>query len=168
MHAVVAGVLFGVWFGSAAFMLGAMLGAIASFLAARRVLKKWAQTKIAESPTLTALDRALERDRSIALKVVILSRLSPIFPFPLLSYVFGATNVSLKDFTLGTAFGLAPGVVLYSYLGITMREASSSKSNLLPLVITVVSIFLTSWQAQRILKQITNSGTDSPAPKQKE
>jgi uncharacterized membrane protein YdjX (TVP38/TMEM64 family) len=43
-------------------------------------------------------------------------RLSPLFPFNLLNYAFGITQVSLKDYVLGSV-GMIPGTVLYVYLG---------------------------------------------------
>ena len=45
-----------------------------------------------------------------------LTRLSPVFPFNLLNYAFGVTQVSLKDYILGS-FGIIPGTVMYVYIG---------------------------------------------------
>ncbi|MCA1904731.1 MAG: VTT domain-containing protein, partial [Cyanobacteria bacterium KgW148] len=50
------------------------------------------------------------------LKIVLLTRLSPVFPFNLLNYAFGITSVSLKDYALGSV-GMVPGTVLYVYVG---------------------------------------------------
>ncbi|MFB8788388.1 MAG: VTT domain-containing protein [Potamolinea sp.] len=49
-------------------------------------------------------------------KIVLLTRLSPLFPFNFLNYAFGVTQVSLKDYVLGS-FGIIPGTVLYVYIG---------------------------------------------------
>jgi uncharacterized membrane protein YdjX (TVP38/TMEM64 family) len=42
--------------------------------------------------------------------------LSPLFPFNLLNYAFGITQVSLKDYILGS-IGMVPGTVMYVYIG---------------------------------------------------
>jgi uncharacterized membrane protein YdjX (TVP38/TMEM64 family) len=47
---------------------------------------------------------------------VLLTRLSPIFPFNLLNYAYGVTGVSLKDYLLGSA-GMIPGTIMYVYIG---------------------------------------------------
>ncbi len=49
-------------------------------------------------------------------KIVLLTRLSPIFPFNLLNYAFGVTQVSLKDYILGS-IGIIPGTLMYVYIG---------------------------------------------------
>ncbi|MFS8120481.1 MAG: TVP38/TMEM64 family protein, partial [Microcoleus sp.] len=50
------------------------------------------------------------------LKIVFLTRLCPLFPFNLLNYALGVTQVSLKDYILGS-FGMIPGTILYVYSG---------------------------------------------------
>jgi uncharacterized membrane protein YdjX (TVP38/TMEM64 family) len=50
------------------------------------------------------------------LKIVLLTRLSPIFPFNLLNYGLGVTGVSLKDYVLGSV-GMIPGTIMYVYIG---------------------------------------------------
>ena len=45
-----------------------------------------------------------------------LIRLSPAFPFNLLNYAMGLTEISLKDYVIGTT-GILPGTVRYVYLG---------------------------------------------------
>ncbi len=49
-------------------------------------------------------------------KIVLLTRLFPVFPFNLLNYAFRVTQVSLKDYILGY-FGIIPGTVMYVYIG---------------------------------------------------
>ena len=43
-------------------------------------------------------------------------RLSPLFPFNLLNYGLGLSQVSLKDYVLGT-LGIVPGTMMYVYVG---------------------------------------------------
>ena len=50
------------------------------------------------------------------LKIVLLTRLSPIFPFNLLNYAFGVTGVSVKDYIIGS-IGMIPGTVMFVYIG---------------------------------------------------
>lgn len=108
-----AGVLFGVGFGSLYVFLGATLGAILAFLVGRYLARSWVALKIAQNDQFQALDRAVAQQ---GLKIVLLTRLSPLFPFNLLNYAFGITGVSLLDYSLGS-IGMLPGTIMYVYLG---------------------------------------------------
>ena len=48
--------------------------------------------------------------------MVLLLRLSPVFPFNLLNDALGITKVSLKDYFLASV-GMLPGTVMYVYIG---------------------------------------------------
>ncbi len=108
-----AGVVFGVVLGSLYVFIGATLGAIAAFLIGRYLARDWVAQKIAGNPQFAAIDEAVGRE---GFKIVLLTRLSPIFPFNLLNYAYGLTNVSLKDYAIASV-GMIPGTIMYVYLG---------------------------------------------------
>ncbi|NJN37648.1 MAG: TVP38/TMEM64 family protein [Acaryochloridaceae cyanobacterium CSU_3_4] len=72
-----AGFVFGVVQGSILVFIGATIGATLAFLLGRDVARDWVAEKIAGNPKFTALDRAIGR---AGLKIVLLTRLSPVFP----------------------------------------------------------------------------------------
>ncbi len=108
-----AGVLFGVLWGSVYVFIGATLGAIAAFLVGRYLVRDWVAKKIAGNDKFSAIDRAVGKE---GLKIVILTRLSPIFPFNLLNYAFGVTGVSIQDYIIGS-IGMIPGTLMFVYIG---------------------------------------------------
>jgi uncharacterized membrane protein YdjX (TVP38/TMEM64 family) len=108
-----AGVVFGVVWGSVYVFVGATLGAIAAFLVGRYLLRGWVSKQIAGNEKFTAIDHAVAKE---GLKIVLLTRLSPVFPFNLLNYAFGVTGVTLKDYALGS-IGMIPGTIMYVYIG---------------------------------------------------
>ena len=108
-----AGVVFGVFLGSVYVFIGATIGAIAAFLVGRYIARGWVAKKIAGNKKFAAVDNAVGRE---GLKIVLLTRLSPVFPFNLLNYAYGVTGVSLKDYVLGT-IGILPGTIMYVYIG---------------------------------------------------
>ncbi|KST63247.1 hypothetical protein BC008_38845 [Mastigocoleus testarum BC008] len=108
-----AGVVFGVFLGSLYVFIGATLGATAAFLVGRYLARGWVANKIAGNQKFAAIDRAVGRE---GLKIVLLTRLSPVFPFNLLNYAYGLTGVSLKDYFFGSV-GMLPGTIMYVYLG---------------------------------------------------
>lgn len=108
-----AGVVFGVGLGAIYVFVGSTLGATAAFLIGRYFARDWVYKKIASNEKFRAIDAAVAEE---GLKIVLLTRLSPIFPFNLLNYAFGVTGVSLKDYVLG-CFGMFPGTIMYVYMG---------------------------------------------------
>ena len=46
-----------------------------------------------------------------------MTRLSPLFPFAMLNYLFGVTSVSLKQYFFASWLGMMPGTVMYVYIG---------------------------------------------------
>lgn len=108
-----AGVIFGVFLGSLYVFIGATAGATAAFLVGRYLARDWVMSKIAPHQKFQALAEAVAQE---GLKIVILTRLSPLFPFNLLNYGYGITGVSLQDYMLGS-LGMIPGTIMYVYIG---------------------------------------------------
>ena len=108
-----AGVLFGVLLGSIYVFIGATLGSIAAFLVGRYLARDWVAKKIADNDKFKAIDRAVGTE---GLKIVLLTRLSPAFPFNLLNYAFGVTGVSVRDYIIGS-IGMIPGTIMFVYIG---------------------------------------------------
>jgi len=108
-----AGVVFGIVKGSLLVFIGAMIGATVAFLVGRYLARDWVAKRIASRPTFQTIDSAIAKEGR---KVIFLLRLSPVFPFNLLNYGLGLSQVSLPDYVLGTV-GILPGTIMYVYLG---------------------------------------------------
>jgi uncharacterized membrane protein YdjX (TVP38/TMEM64 family) len=109
-----AGTVFGLLAGSIYVSIGATLGATCAFLVGRYLARGWVAGKLEGNPKFQAIDRAVARE---GWKIVGLARLSPLFPFNLLNYAFGLTEISLKDYFFATWAGMIPGIVMYVYIG---------------------------------------------------
>ncbi|MBF2056932.1 MAG: TVP38/TMEM64 family protein [Cyanobacterium sp. T60_A2020_053] len=107
------GVVFGVVLGSIYVFIGATMGATLAFLIGRYVARDWIAKKIDGNQKFKAIDEGVGRE---GFKIVLLTRLSPVFPFNLLNYAYGVTGVSLKDYFLGSV-GMIPGTIMYVYIG---------------------------------------------------
>lgn len=107
------GILFGVIWGSVYVFIAATLGATSAFLIGRYLSRDWVARLIENHPKFKAIDQAIAKE---GFKIVFLTRLSPVFPFNLLNYAFGVTQVSLKDYCFGS-IGMIPGTLMYVYLG---------------------------------------------------
>ncbi|MEA5466236.1 TVP38/TMEM64 family protein [Leptothoe sp. PORK10 BA2] len=116
-----AGFIFGVVQGSFLVFVAAMLGATAAFLIGRYVARDWIAAKISGNKKFAAIDDAIAKEGR---KLVFLIRLSPAFPFNLLNYALGLTQVSLPDYVLGTT-GILPGTIMYVYLGSLVKDLAT-------------------------------------------
>ncbi len=112
--ALAAGFLFGVPLGVPLVSAGSVLGAAAAFLVGRFVLRAWVARRIAGLPRFEALDAATHAD---GFAIVLLTRLSPLFPFNLLNYGFALTAVRFRDYVLASFIGMLPATVLHVYIG---------------------------------------------------
>src|SRR5262249_16922094 len=99
--------------------ISSTLGASAAFLLGRTLAREWVQERIARSPKFQALDEAIRRQ---GFKIVLLVRLSPAFPYNVLNYALGLTQVSFRDFFLASWVGMLPGTVMYCYIGSTLKS----------------------------------------------
>jgi uncharacterized membrane protein YdjX (TVP38/TMEM64 family) len=152
-----AGTLFGLKTGLLVVIIGANLGALCAFLLARTFLRdrvvKWAATK----PTFRSLDQAIGRED---FKMVLLMRLSPLFPFVWLNYLLGLTAVRTGAYILANLIGMLPGAVLYVYLGATARDVLGPPSadfyrqilNYVGLAATMVAVVVITRFARKALR----------------
>ena len=108
------GAMFGLAGGVALVSAASVLGASAAFFIGRTFAREWTQQHIAAWPRFRALDGALgER----GFWIVLLTRLSPLFPFNLLNYAYGVTAVRPRDYIAASWLGMLPATVLYVYAG---------------------------------------------------
>ncbi|KST63246.1 TVP38/TMEM64 family protein [Mastigocoleus testarum] len=122
------GCLFGLFWGSIYVIIASTLGATFAFLIGRYFSRNWVRKKITKNPQFQAIDKAIAKE---GFKIVLLTRLSPVFPFNLLNYVLGVTQVSLKDYILGS-IGMIPGTILYVYIGSLATDLTRLDSSNLP------------------------------------
>ncbi len=109
-----AGVIFGTVKGTVIVSLASILGATTAFLIGRYIARDWVAKKIGDNPKFKAIDEAVGRQ---GWKIVVLTRLSPLFPFNLLNYAYALTKVSLRDYFFASWIGMLPGTAIYVYLG---------------------------------------------------
>jgi uncharacterized membrane protein YdjX (TVP38/TMEM64 family) len=111
---VAAGAIFGVARGVVLVSAASVLGASAAFLIGRTLARDWTQRRIAGWPRFRALDGALAER---GFWIVLLTRLSPLFPFNLLNYAYGVTAVRPRDYIAASWLGMLPATVVYVYAG---------------------------------------------------
>lgn len=163
-----AGVVFGVALESIYVFIGATIGATLAFLIGRYLARGWVAKRIAGRDKFSAIDAAIARE---GLKIVLLTRLSPIFPFVLLNYALGITQVSLWDYVL-SCVGMIPGTVIYVYIGslagslaIIQNSSQSLESQRVQWIICIVGLIATvavTLYITRIARSALQKSVNSP------
>ena len=162
---LIAGGIFGLATGFVTVFVGASVGATLAFLVSRYVARSWVEQQLESHDKFAAIDRAVGEE---GLKIVVLLRLSPVFPFNLLNYALGLTSVRLRDYVLAH-FAMLPGTLLYVYSGYAGRAAVELASGggaqrgpagwavlVLGLVATAVVTVIVTRVATRALRGITD------------
>jgi uncharacterized membrane protein YdjX (TVP38/TMEM64 family) len=116
-----AGAIFGLVVGTITISIGSILGSTASFLIGRSITRNWVASKVAGSAKFKAIDEAVGRS---GFKIVLLTRLSPAFPYNLLGYAYGITSARLRDYFFASWIGMFPGTVMYVYLGTVLGSVA--------------------------------------------
>ncbi|MEN9852257.1 MAG: hypothetical protein RI996_200 [Candidatus Parcubacteria bacterium] len=112
---LLAGATLGLFWGSIVSIIGNTLGAIAAFVISRYFFRTFFEQKVyAKYPTIQKYE---SRFFSHGLSTVIFLRLVPLFPFNGLNYALGLTQVKLRDYAIGTFFGIIPGTIAFVYFG---------------------------------------------------
>lgn len=109
---ILAGALFGVWWGTLLAWAGALLGATGGFAIGRR-LGRSAVDRLLRG-RLHQADVVLS-DHGLA--TIIAVRLVPLFPFTPLNYAAGLLGIRTRDYVVGTAVGIVPGALAYASVG---------------------------------------------------
>ena len=113
-----AGAMFGVLKGTILASVASTLGATAAFVVGRYFARGRVARFIDKDERFKAVDEAVARE---GWKIVVLTRLSPVFPFNLQNYAYGLTRVSLHNYVAASWIGMLPGTVLFVYLGSLAR-----------------------------------------------
>jgi uncharacterized membrane protein YdjX (TVP38/TMEM64 family) len=116
-----AGAVFGLPWAAVYASIASTLAATAAFLVGRHLARDWVARKMAGNGSFDAIDRAVERE---GWKIVLLTRLSPVFPFNLLNYAFGLTRVKLRHYVIASWIGMMPGTIMYVYVGSVARAGA--------------------------------------------
>ncbi len=107
---VVAGALFGPWIGVATVSLASTLGAGLAFLIARYFARESAARWLSRSERFRRLDRMTAEHGAV---MVAVTRLVPLFPFNLVNYGFGLTQVPFGSYVFWSWLCMLPATVLY-------------------------------------------------------
>lgn len=119
------GAIFGTGLGSLLNWCGAVLGAMGSFTLAK-VLGRDALRRLL-GRRAEKLDGLIERGGG-GFATMFRLRLLPVVPFNVLSLAAGIAGVRFRDYALGTALGIVPGTIVYTYFADSLISGAAGAS----------------------------------------
>jgi uncharacterized membrane protein YdjX (TVP38/TMEM64 family) len=167
-----AGAIFGLLEGTLYVFVAASVGATLAFLLARHGARALVERRLEGDPRFAAIDRAVGAEGR---KIVFLLRLSPVFPFNLLNYALGLTQVRTIDYVVAS-IGMLPGTLLYVYTGKLVGDVAAVAGGVAPakgvgywtvLVVGLLATAAVTLFVTRLARRALAASTDAveiPAP----
>jgi uncharacterized membrane protein YdjX (TVP38/TMEM64 family) len=140
------GVLFGPLYGTLYNLSGATIGATLAFLTARYLAYEWVAQRAGKR--LRQLVTGVEKE---GWRFVAFTRLVPLFPFNLLNYALGLTNIRLSHYVITSFIFMAPSGAAYTYLGYAGREVAGGGEDVIKKVLLAIAVIATIAFASRVL-----------------
>lgn len=117
---LLAGALFGLWWGLLLASFASSIGALFAFLAARFLFRDSFQTKFASK--LKSINDGIAKDGGFYLFTV---RLLPIFPFFLVNILMGLTTIKAWTYYWVSQLGMLAGTFVYVNAGVQLAQIES-------------------------------------------
>ena len=154
---IAAGYLYGTYLGSVIVFISAFIGASISFFISKRFLSKKVLDMMNKYPKLSLLENIIQKG---GLKLIVLTRLSPLFPFSILNYFYGLNNITYKDFSI-SLICIIPGTFLYCSVGSLLNNLSDIvnlklNNNLFTTLISIISTSLIIYFLSKYSNEIIN------------
>lgn len=129
------GALFGPVLGTFYNLTGATLGAVLAFLISRYLASAWVEEK-----TGGKVKQLINGVESEGWRFVAFVRLMPLFPFNLLNYALGLTQIPLLHYVIASYVFMLPGAVAYTYIGYVGREAIGGNEGLIQKILIALAL----------------------------
>jgi len=148
------GALFGPAWGTLWNLTGALAGASAAFLIARHVAGDWVTRRAAGR--LGELVSGIEAE---GWRFVAFVRLVPVFPFNMLNYALGLTQIPFRQYLIASALAMLPGTLLYTWIGYAGREALAGGENMPELILATMALIAVILFLPRVVRRLRRTRT---------
>lgn len=156
--AMVAGLIFGVWWGGMLAAAGSVLGAVTGFLIARYI-----NNGLLSPGEMARFGRLVRRIEQGGWRAVATLRLVPVLPHTAVNYALGLTRVRLAPYAVGSLIGQLPMTVAFVQFGAASDHLMDGKPDwMLPTALGIATLVLSS-ALPKLLPRLRDAGDDEPA-----
>jgi uncharacterized membrane protein YdjX (TVP38/TMEM64 family) len=148
---IAGGLLFGAFLGAVYVCIGATVGATLAFFSTRYLIGSWIQDKYRNQ--LKRFNEEIEKNGYYYLLTL---RIIPIFPFFLVNFFAGLTNIPYRIFLWTLLITVLPGTVIYAFAGQQLGVIESIRDIYSPevwIAFLLLIIFLIALLAFRYIKR---------------
>lgn len=132
---LVAGAIFGLFWGVLIISFASSIGATIAFLISRMLIRDWVQGKYGHQ--LTVINRGIEKEGAFYLFML---RMVPLFPFFVVNLVMGVTPIKTLPFYLASQVGMLMATIVFVFAGSQLADIDSVADILTPELITALVI----------------------------
>ncbi len=111
---VLSGVAFGPVLGVVYAWIGSVIGVSLAFLSGRYVARELVESWVSKNSQFRKIDEKVEQE---GWRILMITRLVPLFPFNLQNYAYGLTKIKFFTYFLLSAIFMLPGTIAYVQLG---------------------------------------------------
>ena len=111
---VLSGVAFGPVLGVVYAWIGSVIAVSLAFLTARYVARDLVENWISENVQFKKIDEKVEQE---GWRILMFTRLVPLFPFNLQNYAYGLTKIRFTTYVLVSSIFMLPGTIAYVQIG---------------------------------------------------
>lgn len=160
--ALLAGFVFGPIWGALLAVTGATLGATAAFLAARYAARDMVASWMTSNPQLKKIDDGVNEQ---GWRMLMITRLVPVFPYNVQNFVYGLTKIKLPQFALVSWICMLPGAVAFAFMAGSIAAGEGMGNTLLYLgigaVFFVILSLIPGWLKKRSAGKIAEVAEDA-------
>lgn len=121
---IVGALVFGPVLGTLYSSVGATIGATAAFLVGRYAARDMVEGLLRKNRSLRKIDDGVERQ---GWRMLMITRLVPLFPFNAQNYVYGLTKISLPTYVIVSFLCMLPGCLAFNFMAGSIRTGEFGK-----------------------------------------
>jgi uncharacterized membrane protein YdjX (TVP38/TMEM64 family) len=162
---ILGGLVFGAVWGTVWTTVGANLGAAAAFLIGRYAARGVVARQIGRNPGLARIDRGVRRH---GWRMLMVTRLVPVFPFNIQNYVYGLTDIPLRTYVLVNVPCMLPGTIAYNFAAGSVRTGDLGRTLWYLGVAAVLFVLLSlvpGWLRRRLPAATEAAGDSGTGPR---
>ena len=130
-------------------VVGATMGLTLAFLVARYATRGLVASWVEENERMKRLDTEVGNQ---GWRILLITRLVPIFPFNLQNYAYGLTRIRLLTYVLLSAVCIIPGTVVYTFAGGSVTSGNLTRTFIylgVAAIFFVILSFVPGWYRKR-------------------
>jgi uncharacterized membrane protein YdjX (TVP38/TMEM64 family) len=122
---IAGGLIFGAVWGTVWTTVGANIGAAAAFLIGRYLARGMVERQIRSNAGLRRIDEGVKRH---GWRMLMITRLVPLFPFNIQNYVYGLTDIRLGTYVVVSLICMLPGTIAYNFAAGSVRTGDFGRT----------------------------------------